>query len=94
MLRTGVKEVRDHFTQYLKMVKKGEEIVVTERGRPVALIKPVAEIKDMRERLESAAEKGLIRLPLKEGNIPVHKKVKLTGKSLTKIILEEREAGW
>lgn len=94
MLRTGVKEVRDHFTQYLKMVRKGEEIIVTERGRPVALLKPISEVKGVQERLESAAEKGLIRLPLKGGDVPVHKKIKLAGKSLTGIVLEEREVGW
>ncbi len=94
MIKKGVKEVRDHFTRYLKRVKQGEEIVVTERGKPVALLTPIPEVTGFREKLELAARKGLIRLPQKEGNIPVHKKIRLQGKSLTEILLEEREAGW
>ncbi len=94
MLKKGVKEVRDNFTQYLKRIKKGDEIIVTERGRPVAILRPVPSGTGLQERLELAAMKGLIRLPLKAGNIPTHKKIKLKGKSLTDLILKERETGW
>lgn len=94
MLKKGVKEVRDHFTRYLKRVKMGEEIVVTERGKPVALLRPIPEGPGLQEKLESAAMKGLIRLPQKDENISLHKKIRLKGKSLTDIILEERELGW
>ncbi|MDO8141560.1 MAG: type II toxin-antitoxin system prevent-host-death family antitoxin [Candidatus Brocadiales bacterium] len=94
MVKKGIKEIRDNFTQYLKRVKRGEEIVVTERGKPVALLKPIPEGEGVQEKLESAAMKGLVRLPQREGNIPAHKKIKLTGKSLTEVILEGRETGW
>ncbi|HHT9112922.1 MAG: type II toxin-antitoxin system prevent-host-death family antitoxin [Planctomycetes bacterium] len=94
MVKKGIKEIRDNFTQYLKMVKRGEEIVVTERGKPVALLKPIPGGEGVLEKLESAAMKGLVRLPQKEGNIPAHKKIKLTGKPLTEVILEDRETEW
>lgn len=94
MIKKGIKEVRDHFTMYLRQVKKGEEVMVTERGRPVALIRSIPEGAGLKERLELASIKGLIRLPKVDENIPVHKKVNLRGKSLTEIILEEREIGW
>jgi len=94
MLKKGVKEVRDHFTQYLRRIKKGTEIIVTERGRPVALLKPIPDGVSLQEKLELAAMKGLIHLPLKAGNISTHKKIKLKGKSLAVLILEEREIGW
>ncbi len=32
----GVKELRDHLRQWLEAVQRGEEITVTERGKPVA----------------------------------------------------------
>ncbi|GJQ17304.1 MAG: hypothetical protein UZ01_03583 [Candidatus Brocadia sinica] len=35
--------------------------------------------------------KGIIRLPQKEGKIPIYKKIKLPGKSLTEIVLEDKE---
>lgn len=94
MTKKGVKEIRDHFTRYLKRVKLGEEIVVTERGKPIALLRPIPEGTSLQEKLELGAMKGLIRLPQKDENIPLHKKIRLKGKSLTDIILEERETEW
>lgn len=91
MLKKGVKEIRDHFTRYLKRVKQDEEIVVTERGKPVALLVPIPEATGFQEKWELAAMKGIIRLPQKEGKIPIYKKIKLPGKSLTEIVLEDKE---
>lgn len=92
MLARGVKEVRDHFTKYIRRVSEGEEIVVTERGRPVAILKPVPKGLTVEERLEIASVKGLVRLPQKQGGIPSHPKFEFAGKSVTEVILEEREA--
>lgn len=50
MLKKGVKEIRDHFTRYLKRVKQDEEIVVTERGKPVALLVPIPEATGFQEK--------------------------------------------
>jgi len=36
----GVKELRDHLRHWLEAVQRGEEITVTERGKPVARIVP------------------------------------------------------
>ena len=34
----GIKELKDRLTYYLRLTKQGEEIVVTERGKPIALL--------------------------------------------------------
>ena len=34
----GVKELRDHLRHWLEAVQRGEEITVTERGKPMARI--------------------------------------------------------
>ncbi len=39
--RVGVRELRDGLSRYLGAVKAGDEIVVTEHGRPIARITPV-----------------------------------------------------
>ena len=36
MLTVGVRELKNRLTYYLKAVKQGDDIVVTERGMPVA----------------------------------------------------------
>ena len=38
----GIRELRQHASRYLKRVAAGESIEVTDRGRPVARLVPVA----------------------------------------------------
>jgi prevent-host-death family protein len=42
MRKAGVREVRQNLTDLLDDVKKGREVVITDRGRPVARLAPVA----------------------------------------------------
>jgi prevent-host-death family protein len=40
--RVGVRELRQNLSRYLERVKAGEELIVTEHGREVARLIPVA----------------------------------------------------
>jgi prevent-host-death family protein len=51
----GIRELRQNLSAVLKRVKAGERLVVTERGRPVALLGPVPE-----DPLERAIAEGRI----------------------------------
>lgn len=42
MTAVGIRELKNRLSQYLKRVRSGERVVVTERGRPVAIISPPA----------------------------------------------------
>ncbi|MDG6004525.1 type II toxin-antitoxin system prevent-host-death family antitoxin [Candidatus Brocadia sapporoensis] len=44
------REIRDHFTRYLKRVKQGKEVVITDRGKPVALLAPIPEVTGFQEK--------------------------------------------
>jgi prevent-host-death family protein len=39
--RVSLREVNQHLTRYVKAVEAGEQIVITRRGRPVALLSPL-----------------------------------------------------
>jgi prevent-host-death family protein len=41
MTEVGVRELKSSLSQYLKRVRRGESIVVTDRGEPIARIIPV-----------------------------------------------------
>ncbi len=41
MRTAGVREARQNLTELLDDVKKGREVVITDRGRPVARLAPV-----------------------------------------------------
>lgn len=41
MRTAGVREARQNLTELLDDVKKGREVVITDRGRPVARLAPI-----------------------------------------------------
>jgi prevent-host-death family protein len=65
--RIGVRELRQHASRYLDLVKSGQTVEVTERGRLVALLVPPSPARDARERLIAAGRlipaSGTLRLP-------------------------------
>jgi prevent-host-death family protein len=40
MKRAGIREVRQNLSALLDEVQRGEEIIITDRGRPVATLSP------------------------------------------------------
>ena len=55
----GVRELREHLSKYVEHARKGGEVVVTKRGRRVALLVP-AEVQDP---LADLRARGLIGEP-------------------------------
>lgn len=55
MTNVGVRELRQRASELLRRVEAGETIVVTDRGRPVALLTPVPDAGPL-ERLRAAGE--------------------------------------
>jgi prevent-host-death family protein len=39
----GIRELKAHLSRHLKRVRSGARLVVTERGRPIASIQPIAD---------------------------------------------------
>ena len=54
MNRVGVRELRQNLSVYLRRVKAGERLEVTERGEPVARLEPLDDPQDPLARLERA----------------------------------------
>ena len=54
MERIGVRELRQHASRYLAMVKAGQTVEVTERGELVALLAPPPGPRSARARLVAA----------------------------------------
>ena len=51
MERIGVRELRQHASRYLDLVKAGQTVEVTERGELVALLVPPTRDQTIRDRL-------------------------------------------
>lgn len=54
MERIGVRELRQNASRYIALVKAGETVEVTERGRLVALLAPPGGARSTRDRLIAA----------------------------------------
>lgn len=89
MERVGVRELRQNLSVYLRRVRRGEALEVTERGKPVATLNPIREPDDWCASLEARG----IRLRRGAGNLahlPPPSKVELD-RSLGSTLEELRE---
>ena len=43
MKSVKIADLKDHLSQYLRAAERGEEVVVTDRNRPIARITPMAD---------------------------------------------------
>ena len=63
MRKTGVARLKASLSAYLATVKAGGEVLVTERGSPIARIVPVSGLGPSTESLDDLVRAGLIRRP-------------------------------
>jgi prevent-host-death family protein len=56
----GIRELRDHLSEYLRRVREGELLVITDRGKPVGELRP-AEAGGSFERAKLLARQGVAR---------------------------------
>ena len=95
MKTAPVSELKAHLSEYLNQVKAGMEVLITDRGKPVARLVPILRSKDLKESLVRMEKQGLIRLG--SGKLPkdfwrMDRPDDPRGLVL-KALLEEREAG-
>ena len=61
-MRTAtVSQLKVSLSAYLRQVKAGEELVITERGRPIARLQPLSSSAPLPEHLKTLEEKGLLK---------------------------------
>lgn len=59
--QVGVRELKTHLSRYLAEVKAGSAIVITEHGKPIGRIVPVAPAPPtLTERMQTLEEGGLL----------------------------------
>ncbi|HTC23925.1 MAG TPA: type II toxin-antitoxin system prevent-host-death family antitoxin [Gemmatimonadales bacterium] len=61
IIAAGIAELKASLSEYLARVKAGEEVVVTERGRPIARIVPLAGADALEARTAALIAQGRIR---------------------------------
>jgi prevent-host-death family protein len=93
MRTVGSRELKNRLGRYLGLVGRGETIIVTDRGKPVARLVPHEP-----EHEKTYSVEGLLRRLEAEGHLRrgtrkfrPFKPIRVKGKPLSQIILEDRD---
>ena len=86
MLAVGIKELKSKLSSYIDLVEHGEEVLVTQRGREVAVVIPIT---PERRVLAGLIKEGKARYgtgkPLGASGVVIR------GKPLSETVIEERQ---
>ena len=61
MQTTSITELKNSLSAYLRNVKAGEEVLITDRGRPIARLVPVSPSDSIEERMDDLERRGLLK---------------------------------
>jgi prevent-host-death family protein len=88
MKTAGIKDLKNRLSYYLREVKKGEKILITDRDQVIATILPV-ERGEEDSRLLSLVKEGFASW---RGGKPTgnQRPVKIKGRTVSEIVLEDR----
>jgi prevent-host-death family protein len=93
MKTVGSRELKNRLGRYLGMVGKGETIIVTDRGKPVARLLPPEpepakghDLDDFLRRMEAEGHLRRATRPFRH-----FKPIKVKGKPMSQMIIEDRD---
>jgi len=92
-MKLGLREANQQFSKAIKAVRAGKEVILTERGHPIAVIKPLKEEDAQEAALREMADEGLIRPATRRSPTPAPRwrPVTVKGKPLSETVIEDRE---
>jgi prevent-host-death family protein len=86
----GAREFKTRLGAYLRRVQRGATLVVTERGRPVAEVRPIARVEDEDTRLNELVALGVLSRT-SEASLRRFKPVRVAGQSASEALIRDRE---
>ncbi len=92
-MRLGLREANQQFAKAIRAVRSGKRVVLTDRGRPIAVIERVTEEADERATLTSMAEEGVITPAARRGPTPAPRwrPAIVEGTPLSRSIIDDRD---
>ena len=96
MKTASVAELKARLSEFLAAAKSGEDVIVTDRGRPVARLTALSGQSKRNSGLEKMIREGLIRPPTAKlpGDFFDRPRPEDPEGLTLKALLEEREEGW
>jgi len=91
MISAGVKEVKNNLSRFLVEVKAGKDILITERGMPIArIVKENYGDRSNRAALARLVQRGVIALPSRSIRKSSLQALEIQGKPVSEIVIEDR----
>ena len=92
-MRMGLREANQSFSKAIKAVKAGKDVILTERGKPIAVIKSLEQETNTDAAIRRLEAEGVLRRGPKSGKpMPVWRSpVRIKGKLISDTIREERD---
>ncbi|MGQ0722798.1 MAG: type II toxin-antitoxin system Phd/YefM family antitoxin [Candidatus Eiseniibacteriota bacterium] len=93
MRRVSVTELKNRLSQYLRLVKRGETILVLERSIPVARLQSVGgKDADADSPVERLVRDGIITRPVRTGGVAALRKPPIPCRGdIVQALIEERD---
>lgn len=95
MQLVGIRDLKNKLTHYLETAKKGDAIIITDRGVPVAILHNLDQVEETagpEERLAHMARQGFLTLPKekREPAFPPVQRAEVRGEPVSETIIRER----
>ena len=97
MKTASIAELKARLSEFLAAARRGEDVIVTDRGKPVARLTGLARAANQSEKLDRAVREGIVRPPSAVGLPPdffTRARPNDPEGRVLRAVLEDREEGW
>jgi prevent-host-death family protein len=92
MITAGIKELKNQLSRYIAIVKRGDDVLITERGKVIArVVKEDSRRSSVRQAFQTLILKGQVVMPTREINRDIPAPIKLPGKEVSEMVIEDRQ---
>lgn len=86
----GARELKTRLGRYLRSVREGQTVLVTDRGEPIAELRPLPPDTSVPATLLKLSSKRVVTLPVRKSMV-AFRPIKSQGRALSDAVLEDRE---
>jgi len=88
----GIRDLKTRLGTYLRLVREGATLIVTDRGRPIAELRPLSHSagEDLDAVIEDMIALGEVSRP-SSGPIEPFEPISVRGAALSRTVIEDRE---
>ena len=90
-MRMGLRDANQQFSKAIRAVKSGEEVILTDRGKPIAVIKPYRETDDKTATIRKLEVAGVLRSATRTSSMPDRQPIRIKGRPLSETVVEDRK---